>query len=515
MKKLIYIFCAFIALVPGLWSCQFKGEEPVKTVDLRYRAESEYNLDALGAKAFTIVVTSSSPWSVTSEHPDWCIISEEAGAASPADSVLVGRGEKTSIRVQYYDNLGLDDRTDKITIASDYWVGKVITVNQKGIAFLTVPDEDLDISVAKAGGDITFRVSANQPWSTAVSEGSWISIADGAVGEGEGTVTVKAEENASELRYAQVTVFDRNKVPMVYVKFTQDGVQLVPAGTEIRASYDQLTASMDIAANAKWQVVKGPDEADWITIDTPTGEGNGTIRLSLTQNDRDAIRKSSVLVRNVSSNPDDPVVEKEIVVKQAYKVEPTRYIMNDDELAKWTSDWANTPVYVKDAGLRFDSKARLNNSMPFGTYTFRWSSIDPGARIRHWFCFDEGCELKFDIRPADAKVSFDFNAAGDGNKPSLSAFTDVDFTKPVEITYKFDRSGKTGTYMKGSEELSVEWCHVTYYVNGVQAGSFDTAPDMLRSVYFGAKINMYIGVQDTGSALCEWYDYTAPIDWDE
>ena len=514
MKKLIHIIAA-AALLGGLAGCKQPEPEVIQAVDLRYRAESEYNLAATGAKAFTIVVTSSAPWSVTSAHPDWCIISEEEGQASPADEVHVGKGTKTYVSVQYYDNTNLDDRTDKITIQSDYWVGKVITVNQKGIAYLNVPKEEQELAVVKAGGEYSFHVNANQNWSAEVTSGAWLSITQGLSGTGDGTVTVMAEENASELRYATVTVYDRHNVAMATVKFTQDGVQLVPDALEIRAGYDQTSAQVGLTANAKWQVVKGADNADWFTIDTPTGEGTGTIKLTLTQNDGTSIRKSSILVRNVSTNPDDPVVEKEVVIKQGYKVEPVRVIANDDMAASWTSDWANAPVYVKDVGLRFDSKCRLNKSMPFGDYTFHWSAIDSGARVRHWFCFDESAELKFDIRPADNKFSFDINAAGDGNKPDLGSYTGVDFTQAIECTYKFDRNGVRGVFVKNEENLDVEYCHITYYVNGEVAASFDTGPKMLRSIYYGSNINMYIGVQDIGSAILEWYEYTAPLDWDE
>ena len=508
MKQLVYYIIAAAALLGGLAGCSQKEQETIQAVDLRYRCESEYNLDATGAKAFTIVVTSSAPWTVTSEHPDWCIISDEEGEASPADAVHVGQGTKTNVRVQYYDNPDLDDRTDKITIQSDYWVGKVVTVNQKGIAFLTVPEEDQDQSVIKAGGKYTIHVQSNQNWSAAVTEGRWLSIVDGTSGTGEGVITVSAEENASELRYATVTVYDRNNKAMAKATFTQDGVQLVPDALEIRAGYDQLEAQVGITANAKWQVVKGADEASWFSIATPTGEGNGFIKITLTQNDGTAIRKSSILVRNVSSNPDDPIVEKEIVVKQAYKVEPQRVILNDDELAKWNLEWANVPVYIKDVGTQFTAQSRVNGSMPFGTYTFRWSGFtaDPaaseGLRCRHWFCFPESAELKFDIRPVDGKISFDFNVAGDGNKPSIDAYTACDFTKPIEITYKFDPSGS-------------EYCAVTYLVNGEVAGSFETSEKLLRSVKWDTKINMYFGADKSGSAILEWYEYTAPLNWDE
>ena len=508
MKKIVYIFCAAAVLLGALQGCQKKAEEAVKTVDLRYRANDSYDLPATGAQSFTILVASTDPWTVTSEHPDWCIISEEEGEASNPELVHTGKATPTTIRVQYYDNTFLDDRTDKITIQSDYWVGKVITVRQKGIAFLTIPEADLDLSVEKAGGNYYIHINSNQPWSARVTDGDWISITDGASGEGVGTVTVTALDNVAELRYAEVTVYDRHEVASAKILFTQDGVQLVPAVTEVRAGFDQLSSELEITSNTDWVVVKASESDDWFTLENASGKGNGTVKINFTQNNDEGLRKADVIVKNVVANPEDFQVEKTIVVKQAYKIEPVRVVVDNDELSLWKSDWANAPTYAKGVGTTFVGKARLNRSMAFGSYTFRWSNFvtDPelgGPRIRHWFCFNESCELKADIRPADVKVSFDFNAAGDGNKPSLNSYTAIDdWTQPIELTIKFDPSG-------------AEHCHVTYLVNGVEAGSFDTAPDLLRSVTWNAGINMYFGVDVAGSALCEWYEYTAPMNWDE
>ena len=508
MKKTVNIFCAAAVLLTVLAGCQKKAEEAMKTVDLRYRANDSYDLPAAGAQSFTILVASTDPWTVTSAHPDWCIISEEEGEGSDPDLVHTGKATPTTIRVQYYDNTYLDDREDKITIQSDYWVGKVITVRQKGIAFLTIPEADLDLSVEKAGGEYFIHIDSNQPWSSQVTDGDWISITDGATGEGVGTITVAAETNAKELRYAEVTVYDRHEEAVAAIQFTQDGVQLVPASEELRAGYDQLTGELEITSNTKWVVAKASEDDTWFSIENPTGEGSGKIRLTFTQNDTESLRKAEITVKNVIENPDDFQVEKTIVVKQAYKIEPVRVVVDNDELSLWKSDWANAPTYAKGVGTTFVGKARLNRSMAFGSYTFRWSNFvtDPelgGPRIRHWFCFNESCELKADIRPADVKVSFEFNAAGDGNKPSLNSFTAIDdWTQPIELTIKFDPSG-------------AEHCHVTYLVNGVEAGSFDTAPDLLRTVTWNAGINMYFGVDVAGSALCEWYEYTAPMNWDE
>lgn len=516
MKRIINILCTIGALLAVLSACQEKTVQEMKVVDLRYRALDNYDLAATNAQSFTILVSSTDPWYITSEHPDWCIISQEEGRGASADSVRTGIAEITTVRVQYYDNPDLDDRDDKLTISSDYWTGKVISVHQKGIAFLTIPEEDLDQDVVKAGGDYTIHINSNQNWSSQVTDGDWVAISDGANGTLTGTVTVSAQDNSKEKRYAEVTIFDRHDKAMYRVRFTQDGVQLDPAIMEIRASYDQASADLEIVSNTKWTAAKESETDNWFSLENASGNGNGKVHIVFTQNDEDAVRQAKIVVKNVVEKEGDYQAEKTITVKQAYKIEPVRIMMTADEMSNWTSDWANTPSYIKDVGLEFVAKARLNRSMPFGTYTFHWSALTPdpengGPRVRHWFCFGESAELKADIRPSDAKVSFDFNAAGDGNKPSLSGYTDVDWTQPVEFTYKFDNNGVRGTY----GDAEVDYCHVTYLVNGVEAGSFDTASDMMRSVYFGASINMYIGCDTAGSAICEWYEYTAPMVWDE
>ena len=51
--------------------------------------------------------------------------------------------------------------------------------------------------------------------------------------------------------------------------------------------------------------------------------------------------------------------------------------------------------------------------------------------------------------------------------------------------------------------------------NGVVAGTFETSDKLLRSVKWGQDINMYFGADKSGSAILEWYEYTAPLNWDE
>ena len=511
MKKLIILFCAAAALLAGLSGCMEKPEEALDSVDLRYLADDTYQLDAISPKAFTLVVKSTKPWVVRNQHKEWCTIDIEEGEAVEDSLVHVGKGENTNVHVQYYDNLSLDDRIDKIEIASGKFIGKRITVYQKGIAYLRIPADEEEFMLEKAGGDVTFHVLSNQNWSAKVIEGDWITIKSGATGSLDGEVVLQAAENTGEKRYASVAVYDRLDEERAVIKFTQDGVQLDPESFELRLGYDQTSAELAVVANAKWVATKASEGDDWFTIDNPDGHtGDDVLKITVQNNaDGTALRKASILLKTVPAKEGDAVAEKEIVLKQAYPLKSTRTVMDNDEMSNWKSDWTNAPSYTKDVGTLFTAKARLNRGdMPFGTYTFHWTAFaaDPASgkfgRVRHWFCFSEGCELKADIRPGDGKVSYDFNAAGDGNKPSVDGFTSVDFSKPVEVTYKFDPSGS-------------EYCHVTYLVNGTESGSFDTSASMLRTITWGAKINMYVGVDEAGSAILEWFEFTPPMNWDE
>ncbi len=515
MKRIINILAVTAtALLTVLTGCQEKVVEPVKTVDLRYKAQDSYDLTATGAKAFTIQVVSTDPWTVKSEHPDWCIISEEDGDASDPDLVHVGKAEATTIQVQYYDNKQLDERIDKITIQSDYWVGKVITVRQAGNAFLTVPANELEQEVDKSGGDCFIHVKSNQDWSARVTEGDWITVTDGATGNGEGTVTVNAQNNAKEMRFAEVTVFDRHNKAAAVVKFTQDGVQLVPGVTEIRAGYDQTACEVEVTSNTQWVVVKNSEVDDWFQILTPSGNKNGKIQLSLTPNEGTRLRSAVIILRNVVEHEGDFVAEKTITVKQAYRVIPVVHIFDNDEAGSWIVDSGNPPTFVSGSGMLFSNVCTLQRgSMPFGDYTFYWKDIkavNNGVRIRAVFAYDDIEEIKFGLRISSSGKNvmyLDFNAStsGKSGKPEgYSVPEDIDFSVPHTFGCRF------------LPIIDSEYCHVAIYLDGNLVLEFDTSEKILDEVKWGTKINMYLSVDSGGagdSAILEKYEYSAPLDW--
>ena len=507
MKRYLLTFCAAVALVSGLGGCQEPVEEPMKSVDLRFRVEDSYSLPSTSPEAFTFLVKSTDPWTVRSYNPEWCTITPATGEGY----YIINEAVTDTVTVQYADNTELDDRIDTLEIKSDYWVGKLVTVYQKGIAYLDVKDEEQALEISEEGGSLTFNISANQNWSAAVIEGAeWLSIASGETGSLDGSVSLSVKENTGEKRYGAVSVLDRHGEERVVVKVTQNGVQLDPATFEIRAAFNQGVYELDVVSNASWKAEKTDDKAQWFAFENPENTGSATLRIVMNNNEGNSLRKTAITITTIAG-PGEPVVVREVVLKQAYFQVPDRTVFTDSEMVDWTPDKGVNPVYLGAEGTYFEATssgstyARLYRSgMPMGTHTFRWHSFSPEVRVRLWWTFGNNNEIKYNLRDkADGAGGFtEISTSPSGPDADFVDLEGIDMTVPHEMTVKFTPS-----------EINEGYCHVQFILDGVEFQSFDTGDNAVMECTWQKEIGMYFGCY-TGSAICEWYDYTEPFSWD-
>lgn len=505
MKRLLSLFCAAAALVAGLWSCQSgKEQAPMKWVDLRFSAQDSYELAAISPEAFSIVVTSTDPWTVTSANPVWCIIDKEEGEASDPEMVHIGKGKQTTVHVQYYDNNQLDDRTDYIEITSDYWLGKRITVFQHGTAYLTSPEAAEPQLVSKHAGSFTIHVEANQDWSASVTEGQeWMSISAGNTGTLDGEVVLSILENPGEIRYGAVSLKDRKGVEQVIVDITQDGVKLVAEAEQLRVGFEGGETSMKIESNAKWKVTRDNEDDTWFTIGTTSGEGDGTLTLTLEKNTFSFLRMADIVIETVPDETDGYVARRIVTLKQAYEVLPVRNAMNNAEYLGWrdTDNGYDGTVEVVENGLKFNAPARIKHSMPFGTYTFCWSGLTEATRIKTWFTLGDHQEIKYDLKCSEKRTSFEFNNDDSAGKPTGLKNKEMESLEGAHtMTVKLDPAG-------------VGYCSVTFLLDGEFVASFDSSEKVMNALTWGADFTIYWGAAEGGNPVCEWYEYTAPVDW--
>lgn len=478
----------------------------MKWVDLRYRAEDSYSLPWESPEAFSFLVKSTDPWTVRSYNPDWCTITPAEGEGNPA----IADAETYTVSVQYKDNAQLDDRVDTLEIKSDYWVGKLITVYQKGNAYLDVKDEEQNLEIAKTGGELTFAVKANQDWSAKVIEGGdWLSVKSGATGSLDGSVTLAVGENTGEKRYGAVSVIDRHGEERVVVKVTQDGVQLDPATFEVRAAHNQGVYELTVVSNASWKAEKTDDKAQWFTIENPENSGEAVLRIVMNDNEGNSLRRTAIKLITVAE-PGEPVVEREVVLKQAYLQVPQRTVFNDSEMSYWSPDKGVNPVYLGEQGTYFEATssgsvyARLYRSgMPMGTHTYRWHTFSPEVRVRLWWTFGNNNEIKYNLRAdGDGNGYTEISTSPSGPDADFVNVEGIDMTVPHEMTVKFTPS-----------EVNEGYCHVQFILDGVEFQSFDTGDNAVMECTWQKEIGIYFGCY-TGNAICEWYDYTEPFSWD-
>ena len=280
--------------------------DPMKWVDLRYRVEDSYTVEAQNPEVISFQVKSTDTWKVFGKE-DWHIISPAEGES----------GQTYTVTLTCRNNTELDDRIDTITIKSDYWTGKQFTVLQKGTAYLTA--EGTDFIIHKNGEERTFQVKTNQKWSAKVTEGDvWLTITSKASGELDGNLTVSATANKGEKRTGKVTLYDRYGVAQHVVECVQDGVVLSPQVPEngkwfaLEANAQLFT--IPVEADVEWDAVKENEEDDdWFEIDNSTTKDQ--LVLKVNEHKGTQVRVAVVYLVSRAGEGTEPV-RKEIKFKQ-------------------------------------------------------------------------------------------------------------------------------------------------------------------------------------------------------
>ena len=305
-------FMLLLAAFPLLQSC--KGDEdPMKSVDLRYRVEDSYTVKASNPDPVVFQVKSTDPWEIIGEA-DWYTISPDKGEA----------GETQTVTITCKENTSLDDRQDIITIKSDYWIGKKFTLIQKGTAFLTITGQETEM--AKEGATNTLTVSSNQKWTAKVTDGdNWLSITSTAAGEGDGTISIVSTVNKGEKRTGIITFYDRHGAIDKEIECTQGGITLSPEAPPMEApgngkwfalQPNAQKLEIDINADIEWTASKEDEGEEWYTINQEETT-NGKLVIDVIEHTGSRVRTAIVLLTSKADPGNDPVV-KQVKFKQIY-----------------------------------------------------------------------------------------------------------------------------------------------------------------------------------------------------
>lgn len=463
----------------SLQSCD--DDEQMKWVDLRYKTANTYTVEALNPVPITVQVKSTDPWEVFSKHSDWCTISPDKGES----------GEIFDVQISYKDNNQLDDRIDTITIKSDYWIGKEVTVTQKGIAFLTLENSE-DFVLEERVGTRTFTVKSNQNWKTAVTTGEeWLSITQGAAGSQNGDVTVKCLENKGEKRIGTITVYDRHDVVRATVQVTQKGLVLDIPQLSYKLFYEKQELRIPVSSNAEWSVVKDDADAEWYSFEQTSFNGDGVLVVKLDQNQGGSVRKASFTMSTKLIEGLEPIT-KTVTIKQANHIIPVMHDFNDAEKSQWQ---VNNGVITFANGDITCNVGRLVQYKKFapGYYEFRIKSMTAGSQAVLFFVYGTK-EIRWHLNMSTGKTNF-----------SLTANESV-----VNRNVPFDKA--KGSYTLGLNLLKADngKYKVEWSLDGVLLHTYNG--DESFDIDYGTKADIYLG-SSTETVVYDWWTYSLPIEW--
>ena len=185
-------------------------------------------------------------------------------------------------------------RSGKLTMG-----GQQFTVNQAEACTFSITPENVTLGAAAGSTSVGVTATAGCAW-TATPNASWITVASGASGSGNGTVHLNVEANTGGTRSATATIAGRT------FSISQTGgctFAVAPDTLSATAAGGAARVEVTAAATCAWTAASA---VSWITVAAPgSGSGNGGIDLMTAANDGPA-RSGTVQVagRTVTVNQD-------------------------------------------------------------------------------------------------------------------------------------------------------------------------------------------------------------------
>jgi len=182
---------------------------------------------------------------------------------------------------------GGPSRSGTVTIA-----GEIFTVQQDG-APCSYSIKPGSYRAGRGPDEVIVSVTAGEgcAW-TAASNASWVTVAEGSAGSGNGNVRLLVEANSGAPRTATVTIAGHT------FTLEQQGPDcsnsIAPTSQNTGSGAADVVVTVNAAAGCTWTATS---QASWITIaDAGSGSGNGSVRLTIAANGTGAPRTGTATI---------------------------------------------------------------------------------------------------------------------------------------------------------------------------------------------------------------------------
>lgn len=217
------------------------------------------------ASTKSIEIRAEDSWTVQNNN-SWINISQTSGNSTANINISVTENEVESSR-QGVIYITMLDKTIQVTITQK---AKVFSadVDSKSLIF------------SAAGGTNNLNVTSNTNWSLS-NYPSWLSLSQTS-GKGNATVIVTAEENTSaDDRTGTMQLNIDGKSTYTTINITQSGKSISVTPSELAFTSNASTLNVSLTSDGKWNA---STSESWMSITPTSGDGNATLKVSVTEN---------------------------------------------------------------------------------------------------------------------------------------------------------------------------------------------------------------------------------------
>lgn len=210
----------------------------------------------------TVTVTANCSWSASSSA-NWLTVSQKANTITLAVTANESNSNRTAtISVVHY---GTTNVSQKITIRQ---VPASINASTESLVF------------NNTAGSVNVTINAEASW-TASSSASWIDISPASGGSGTSTMKVSVSPNTSTSERSGYVNLSIGGSQRIQIPVRQRGIYIETEQTELSFNAAGGSQNLSVLSNTNWTVSSAPS---WITVSPSQGEGNGSVKVTASDN---------------------------------------------------------------------------------------------------------------------------------------------------------------------------------------------------------------------------------------
>lgn len=184
---------------------------------------------------------------------------------------------------------------------------KTIYISQEAAGMTS--SQTTPISVPVEGSSYNIQLQSDAPWTASCGSYSWISVTPNQGDAGTSNVVLEVAPNSTTSSRTGYVQFKIGSTSLVEVKIEQVGIYLDVSPTTLTFDADACSRDITVSSNKEWKVLSKPS---WITATEESTKGDGTLTLSVDDNNNTTSRSDIVTIgiEGLSIKQDIEVTQK-------------------------------------------------------------------------------------------------------------------------------------------------------------------------------------------------------------